>query len=68
MKVILDIKDEKASFILEILKNLKGVKAKPISAYKANILEGIKESIEEVKLIKNGNLKGISAKDLLDEL
>jgi hypothetical protein len=68
MKVILDIKDDKASFMMEVLKNFKDVKAKPITSYKAGVLEGLKEAIEEVKLIKQGKLKGIPAKDLLNEL
>jgi len=68
MKVILDIKDEKASFMMEVLKNFKDVKAKPITGYKAHILEGINEAVQEVKLIKQGKLKGIPAKDLLNEL
>lgn len=68
MKVILDIKDDRAPFIMEVLKNLKDVKTKPLTAYKAEVLEGIKEAIEEVRLIKQGKLKGISAKELLNEL
>lgn len=68
MKVILDIKDEKASFMMEVLKNFKDVKAKPITNYKADILEGLNEAVEQVKLIKQGKLKGIPAKDLLNEL
>ena len=68
MKVLLDIKDEKASFILEVLKNFKDVKAKPLSDFKADVFEALKESMEEVQLIREGKLKGIPAKDLLDEL
>jgi hypothetical protein len=68
MKIILDVKDNKASFMLEVLKNFKDVKARPLTNYKADILEGIKEAVEEVKLIKQGKLKGIPAKDLLNEL
>jgi len=68
MKLILEIKDEKAPFMLEVLKNFKDVKATPISGYKADVLEGLNEAIQEVKLIKQGKLKGIPAKDLLDEL
>jgi hypothetical protein len=68
MKVILDIKDEKASFMMEVLKNFKDVKAKPITSYKADILEGLNEAVEQAKLIKQGTLKGIPAKDLLNEL
>ncbi|SHN35472.1 hypothetical protein [Mucilaginibacter sp. OK098] len=68
MKIILEIKDEKAPFILEVLRNFKDVKATPLSNYKADVLEGIKEAVEEVNLIKQGKLKGIPARELLNEL
>ena len=68
MKILLDIQDDKASFIIEMLKNFKYVKAKPLTAYKSEVLEGLKEGIDEMKLIKQGKLKGIPAKELLDEL
>ena len=35
---------------------------------KKQILQGIKQAVEEVNLIKAGKLKGINAKDLLNEL
>jgi hypothetical protein len=35
---------------------------------KAEILAGIKEAVEEVKLIKVGKIKAKSLKELLDEL
>lgn len=68
MKVLLDIQDEKAPFIMEMLKNFKYVKAKTLTSYKAEVLEGLKEGIDEMKLIKQGKLKGISAQELLNEL
>lgn len=68
MKVLLDINDDQAQFIMELLSQLKGVKAKPLSPYKAEVLEGVQEAVEEMKLIKEGKLEGIPAKDLLDEL
>jgi len=68
MKVILNIKDKKASFMMEVLRNFKDVKATPLSGYKADVLEGLKEAVEEVKLIKQGKLKGIPARELLNEL
>lgn len=64
----MDIKDDKVSFTMELLKNLSFVKAKPLSIYKAKILEDLKEAVEEVNLIKKGTLKGIAAKELLNEL
>ncbi len=68
MKILLDVKDDKASFMMEVLKNFKDVKAIPLTGYKANVLEGLKEAVEEVNLIKKGKLKGIPAKELLNEL
>jgi hypothetical protein len=68
VKLILDIKDDKASFIIEALKNFKDVKVKPLPTYKACLLEGVREAVEEVKLIKQDKLKGIPAKNLFNEL
>jgi hypothetical protein len=68
MKVLLDIKDSKATHLLEVLKGLSYVKVKTISNENALLMEEIKEAIEELKLVRQGKLKGISAKQLLDEL
>jgi hypothetical protein len=68
MKLLLEIEDEKADFILELLKNFKFVKAKTISPYKAEVLSNLKQSIEEYNQVKEGKTKLISAKELLDEL
>ena len=68
MKLLLDIQDEKAPFIVEMLKNFKYVKTKALTPYKAGVLEGLKESIDEMQQIKQGKLKGITAKELLNEL
>ncbi len=68
MRVLLDIKDSKSQFILELLRNFPFVKAKTLSPYKAEILEGIKEAAEEMKLVKAGKLKARNAEDLLNEL
>lgn len=66
--MLLDIKDSKAEFVLELLKNLSFVKTKTLTPYKANILEGIKEAVEEMKLVKAGKLKARNAEDLFNEL
>ena len=68
MKVLLDIKDSKASFVMELLNSLNFVKVKPLSDEKAELMSNIKEAVEELNLIKQGKLKGIPAKDLLNEL
>jgi hypothetical protein len=68
MKVLLDIKDSKALHLLEVLKGLSYVKTKTISANKAQLIENIQDAVQELVLIRQGKLKGISAKELLDEL
>ena len=68
MKLLLDIKDNKADFVMELLHNFSYIKAKPLTPYKAQILEGIKEAVEEMKLIKAGKLEARPAEDLFNEL
>lgn len=74
MKLLLDIKDEKAVFFMELLKNFSFVKFKKLSPEKSEqdrteeILNGLREAVEEVNLIKAGKLKGRPAEDLINEL
>lgn len=68
MKVLLDIKDTKAQFVMELLKSFSFVKAKTLTPYKASVLEGIKEAVDEMKLVKAGKLKARNAEDLFNEL
>ncbi len=68
MKVLVDVNDNKADFIIELLNNFPFVKAKSISPAKARILEEMKEAVENINLVKQGKLKARSAKDLLNEL
>lgn len=68
MKILLDVKDGKAPFIMELLKHFKFVKSEKLTPYKAEVLNSVKNAVEEMKLIKEGKLKGTPAKDLLDEL
>lgn len=68
MKVLVDIKDSKAAFIIELLNNFSFVKAKPITNEKALLMEEIKEAVENVKLAKEGKLKAKSLNDVLNEL
>jgi hypothetical protein len=68
MKVLLDIKDNKAMHLMEVLKGLSYVKTKTISNEKALLIEEIKEAVENLNLVKKGKLKARPAKDLLNEL
>ena len=68
MKVLLDIKDDKADFVMELLSNLKFVKAEPLTPYKSKVLRDIKEAVDEVNQVKAGKLEARDAEDLVDEL
>ena len=68
MKVVLDIKDNKAEFILDWLKQYAFVKVNPVKRPKEKLVHDLEEAIEEVKLIEAGKKEGKSLKDLVDEL
>lgn len=68
MKVLLDIKDAKAPFVMELLQSFSFVKAKPLTPYKAKVLEDVREAVEQMNLIKEGKLQARNAEDLFDEL
>lgn len=68
MKVLVDVNDNNADFILELLNNISFAKAKQISQAKAQLLEEIKEAVENLNLVKQGKMKARPAKDLLDQL
>jgi len=67
MKVLLDIKDNKASHILEVLKGLSYIKIKTITKEKALLIEEIKEAVEEMKIIKAGKKTARNLEDFLNE-
>lgn len=68
MKILLDIPDNKAASLLDVLRSISYVKAKTLSNEKALLMVEIKDAINELALIKQGKLRGIPAKELLDEL
>ena len=68
MKVVLEIKDSRASFIMELLNNFSFVKIKPITNEKALLLSEIREAVDIVNLVKKGKIQARPAKELLNEL
>ncbi len=68
MKIIVEIPDSKADFFIELLNNLKHVKFKIISTEKAQLIEEIKEAVDNLNLVKQNKVKANPAKDLIDEL
>lgn len=68
MKVLLDIPDNKASALLEVLKGISFVKTKQLTDAKAIVLSELREAVEEMKLIKAKKKKARNAEDFLNEL
>lgn len=68
MKVLLDIPDNKASSLMEVLKSISYLKAKQITDSKAQLIGEIREAVEEMRLIRNGKKKARNAEDFLNEL
>lgn len=68
MKVLLDIKDNKAMHLLEVLKGLSYVKTKTISDEKSLLIEEMKEAVDNLALVRKGKMKLKSARDLYNEL
>lgn len=54
MKILLEVKDEKAPHLIAVLKELKFVKATTICPAKALLLKEMKEAVDELNLVKKG--------------
>ncbi len=68
MKVLIDIPDNKASSLLDVLGSISYVKAKRLTNSKARLMEDIREAVEEMKLIRAGKKRAHNAEDFLNEL
>lgn len=68
MKILIDIPDNKALAFLDVIRSISYVKAKELTDTKAELIADIKEAVEELKLVKKGELKTRPIEDLLNEL
>ena len=68
MKLLLDVKDSKAGFLMELLNSFSYVKTETIAPTKASLLSDLKGALQEVELAKKGKIKLQSAQDFLNEL
>ena len=68
MQLLVNISDNKADFILELLNSFHYVKTKKISESKYKLLEDISAAVQEVKLSKKSNIKPKLLEDFLNEL
>lgn len=67
-QVVLNVKEGKYEFFIELVKSLDFLQLNNEGDSKEAILKNIKQGLEEVKLAKQGKLKTSSAKDFLNEL
>ena len=68
MKVILDVKDSKADFFMELISNFSFIKVKTITPVKAQVLHELREAVVEMNLINVGEKKARNAEEFLNEL
>lgn len=68
MQVLLDIKDSRASFFMELLKSFSFVRTKQLTPANTLFLNELQEAVEEITLIKAGRKKARNAEDFLNEL
>jgi hypothetical protein len=68
MKIVVEVKDSKVEFLLELLRSLPFVKNTTVQDEKAAVLESVRTAVEQMKEVKAGKLKGRAVQKLLDEL
>ena len=65
MRVTIDIQDNHAIHVLDVLKSISTIS---IVETEEKLLNSLKQSFNELKKVKQGKLKTRPAQDLLDEL
>ncbi|PKL78655.1 MAG: hypothetical protein CVV25_10725 [Ignavibacteriae bacterium HGW-Ignavibacteriae-4] len=68
MKVLLDIPDNQYNEILAIISTYKNIKLEKLTETEAQFVSELSESIRDVNLAIQGELKPKLARELLDEL
>ena len=64
----IEVRDDEAAFILELLKNFSFVKLDEASKEKARVLESVSQGLKEAKMAERGEIKLQSAREWLNEL
>jgi len=68
MKFVLEVKESKAATLMALLNDLPYVKTKPLTPYKAKVLEDVKQAVDELNLVLCGKIEARDADELLNEL
>jgi len=67
VKFVLEVKESKAAALMALLNDPPYVKTKPLTPYKAKVLEDVKEAVDEMKLVLSEKLEARDADELLNE-
>ena len=67
MKVLVEVEDSRAPFFFELMRNIRA-KYVLLTSDKVEIMEGIRNAVEDVKRHKRGEIELRDAKELLKEL
>ena len=68
MKVLLEIPDNKAQSIMDVLHSISYIKTTSLTESKAKLLKEIKQAVDEITVIRTGKKKARNAEDFLNEL
>ncbi len=68
MKLLIEVPDKKANFIIEVLNNFSYIKTKIITKEKKQILSELNESVQQINSFKKGKIKLRNARDFLKTL
>lgn len=68
MKLLLDVKNDKAEAFMNMLKELPYVKVKQLEAIHFRILDDAVQIVDDVHLLEQGKLETRDAKEFLNEL
>ena len=68
MKILLEIPDNRAVSLMDVLRSISYVKAKPLTESKARLLSELKDAVDEINLIKAGKKTARNAEEFLNEL
>lgn len=68
MKIVVEVKESKVEFLLELLRNLPFVKSATVNTEKETVLGSVRTAVEQMKQVKAGKIKGRPVQALLDEL
>ena len=68
MNLLIQVQEEKADFLMELLNSLAFVSVEPLTPNHAQLIKGLKEAVDQVNLAKEGKITLKPARKLLDEL